>query len=225
MPCPIPLSRRCRFIALLAVVVLGLTACGDGETAAPSAVSSPTPSESAFPYAGTTPGLEVSPSEALGSLAGPEIACEPTGTELPASTTVNVTISDGEIDVDTDEIPAGIVRFNVENAGEEPHEMLLVFSADAGSLPVDDDGGVDESLITENTVRGEVPMFPAGETCPGVFDLPPGEYVVFCNVVEPAGQPNESHFESGEWAELTVVRASTASAHLDRTHEKHRTSL
>lgn len=217
MPSPMLLCPPCRVIALVAVVVLGLAGCGGGATADPSEAASPTPSVNEFPYAGTTPNLDVSPSEALGSLAGPEIACEPTGTELPASATVDVTISDGEIDLDTDEVPAGIVRFNVDNAGDEPHEMLLVFSADAGSLPVDDDGGVDESLITDNTLRGEVPMFPPGETCPGVFDLPPGEYVIFCNVVEPAGQPNESHFESGEWAELAAVRASTPSAHLDRS--------
>lgn len=131
-------------------------------------------------------------------------ACKPVGIELEPDAIIDVTITDGDIELSADEVEAGTVRFEVTNAGDEPHELLVVFSATPQELPLEDEGGVDESGITENTVVGEVTIFPAGTTCPGVFDLPDGQYVLFCNVVEPDGQ-NASHFENGETAQLTVT--------------------
>lgn len=195
-------GRHRRPIRLLPALLLALllAACG-GDEAGPTAEATGT-----FPYRGTERDLAASEAtEALGALAGSEIACESPGSSLEADAVVGVTITDGSLELDTEEVLAGTVRFDVTNNGEEPHELLVVFGADPDQLPLQDAGGVDESAIEENTVRGALSLFPAGTTCSGTFELPPGEYTILCNVVEPRDGVNESHFESGESAELVVT--------------------
>jgi hypothetical protein len=147
------------------------------------------------------------PTEPAGgeSLAGEAVSCDPTSTELEPAATVQVEIRDGAISVDTDRVSAGTIRFEVTNAGDEPHELIVVRADGPDALPPGSTGGVDESAIEEGTRYGEVGTFPAGETCPGVFDLIPGDYVLFCNVVEPDAGPNAGHFERGEWVEITAT--------------------
>lgn len=46
-------------------------------------------------------------------------------------------------------------------------------------------------------VVGEISEFPPGQTCYAKFDLPAGDYVLFCNL--------PTHFEQGMAAELSVT--------------------
>jgi hypothetical protein len=202
-------SRAWRHLLVVIVGCLGLvlTGCGRDDGAGVRTLGSEDGGLGDASASGTPLSLPsgVSREDALGSLTGPAIACEPTGTELPAETTVEVTIADDRIELSRSEAATGIIRFEVRNAGDEPHELLILFSAEPAELPVDDDGGVDESELTDNTVIGEVEVFPPGTTCPGVFNLPPGEYVLFCNVVEIDEGANDSHYENGERVSFTVT--------------------
>lgn len=187
-------------LALLVLVAVVMAACG-GDEIGPTVEAT-----SSFPYRGPDRELsDAEASEALGALAGSEIACESPGSSLEADAVVGVTIRNGSMELEDDEVLAGTVRFDVTNAGDEPHELLIVFGADPGQLPLQEEGGIDESAIDENTVRGALSLFPAGTTCSGTFDLPPGEYTILCNAVEPRDGVNESHFESGEFAQLVVT--------------------
>lgn len=185
---------------LLLVLVVVLAACGGDDELGPTVEATGT-----FPYRGPDRDLsEEEASEVLGALAGSEIACEEPGAALEPDAVVDVTITDGSLELGTDEVLAGTVQFDVTNAGEEPHELLIVFDAVAGELALEDEGGVDETALVDQ-VAGSLSLFPADSTCSGTFELPPGTYTVLCNVVEPRDGVNESHFESGEFAELVVT--------------------
>lgn len=184
-------------LLLMLLVALALTGCREDGSATGEVPGTLPPTGP--PFEG-----DLEPTEVFGSLAGPAVECQAPGTELPAETVVGVTITDGDITLDTDVVPAGIIRFEVTNAGDVPHELLIVFSAEPEGLPVDDNGGVDESEIQPDTVKGEIESFPAGVTCPGTFQLPAGEYVLLCNIVEITEGKNLSHYERGERAGLSV---------------------
>lgn len=200
------MTHRPATTALLAVILLALAGCGTdqveqtqeaiSEVAVIPDDASPTPTGLASAV----------PTEPVGggSLAGDPVSCDPTGTELDATATVQVEVVDGAMTLDTEAVDAGTLRFEVTNAGQEPHEVLIVRADGPDALPSAASGGVDESAIEEGLVVGEIGTFPAGETCPGVFDLIPGDYVLLCNVVEAAEGENVSHVERGEWARLTV---------------------
>jgi hypothetical protein len=44
----------------------------------------------------------------------------------------------------------------------------------------------------------------AGDTCNGTFDLEPGDYVLFCNLVHEEEGEIENHFQLGMRTEFTV---------------------
>ncbi|HET9771242.1 MAG TPA: hypothetical protein VFS16_10160 [Acidimicrobiia bacterium] len=93
---------------------------------------------------------------------------------------------------------AGVVTFVAENAGKEPHELVIVKGDKAEALPKDADGGMDEDKLAEGALIGEIEPFPGGQLCKGAFTLAAGKYVLLCNIVEtePSGE-KESHFKEG----------------------------
>jgi uncharacterized cupredoxin-like copper-binding protein len=77
-------------------------------------------------------------------------------------------------------VPAGEVRVVLTNKGPVSHE-LLIFRAAHGTLPTRPDGfTIDEDALQHRLV-GEI-----GAAGPGVrafvVRLPPGRYVIFCNM-------------------------------------------
>src|SRR5690606_2947474 len=106
------------------------------------------------------------------------------------------------ITLETDTVPAGLVEFEFENLGAEPHEVAIVRGDDPTTLPTTDDGAVDDDAIGDDLV-GEIEPFAAGETCAGTFDLSPGTYLLVCNIVEE--DEHEAHFEEGMVTTLTVT--------------------
>jgi hypothetical protein len=134
------------------------------------------------------------------------VECEPVGDISTATTTVDVTLDEWVIEVGAPSAPAGPVGFAADNRGKEPHELVVLKGVDAAALPLDDDGALDEAKLPDGALIGEIEPFPAGETCDGVFELDPAEYVLVCNIteVEPDGTV-ESHLKQGMLTTFTVT--------------------
>jgi hypothetical protein len=135
-----------------------------------------------------------------GPASGPtdKARCEPVGDRTKADTTVSVTLSEFAITLSRRTVPAGTVAFVARNAGAEPHEFVIVRAASAAALPTDDDGAVVEDRLAAGAEIGEVEAFPSDSSCHGTFDLTPGRYVMFCNLVDEHGHGGSgSHFAQG----------------------------
>jgi hypothetical protein len=109
-------------------------------------------------------------------------------------------------------VPAGIVSFLVENDGEEPHELVIVEADDAGSLPVDGDGALDEAELEAGALIGEIEPFDGGELCKGNFEVGEGNYVLLCNIVEEEDGDVEAHFKLGMFTTFEVGPAAGGEA-------------
>ena len=132
--------------------------------------------------------------------------CEIIGGDEAADVTaaVGVTLDEWSIVVDAESASAGPVTFSVRNAGDEPHE-LVILRATPADLTVAD-GQVDEAALGEDAFIGEVEAFDSGGTCNGTFELAAGEYVLFCNILEEEEDGEvESHFDHGMMTTLTVT--------------------
>lgn len=121
-------------------------------------------------------------------------ACRPVGDG--GGSTVAVTLDEWSVQAEQTSVAAGTVTFDVHNAGEEPHELVVVKGVPAEQLRVVD-GKVDEGTLPEGAFVGEVEAFPGGEDCKGTFELSAGSYVLFCNIVEQHDGKQESHFREG----------------------------
>lgn len=122
-------------------------------------------------------------------------ACEPVGGG--GGTDVPVVLDEWSVTPDTPATAAGTITFAADNGGEEPHELVVVQADGVASLPVDDRGALDEAALDEGALIGEIEAFPAGERCPGTFELDAGSYVLLCNIVEEEGGEVESHLALG----------------------------
>jgi len=117
-------------------------------------------------------------------------ACSDDGGE---DSTVKVTLSEFEVVADPDSVPEGDVTFDVENEGEETHELVVVRTDfDASELPTEDDGSVDEGADGIDVI-GETNEIDSGDSDSRVFSLDAGSYVLLCNLVE----GDESHYQQG----------------------------
>jgi hypothetical protein len=131
-----------------------------------------------------------------------EAACTPVG--AGGGTEVAVTLAEWSVAPSPASVPAGTVTFQARNAGKENHELVVVKGDRPDGLPVKD-GQVDEDGLPQGAFIGEVEAFPAGETCPGTFQLSAGSYVLFCNIAE--SEPDgtlESHYQEGMRSPFTV---------------------
>ena len=111
---------------------------------------------------------------------------------------LKVRLIEFEVNPERDFTAKGKMQFVVKNAGTEKHELVVVRGDDPASLPTDADGAVDESQIPESDKLGEIEEFKPGKTKKKIFKLSPGDYIVFCNVVdEEEDGTTVSHFEEG----------------------------
>ncbi len=137
-------------------------------------------------------GGEDSPGSASGAA-----ECTPVGDASSADTTINTTLDEYSVVLDAETTETGAVHFATENVGEEPHELVVVRAESPDDLPVGEDMRVSEDDLPEGSFIGEIEAFPAGQTCDGTFDLDPGSYVLFCNLVTDVGGVEVSHFLEG----------------------------
>ena len=148
------------------------------------------------------------PSSGSAAASGSGVAaeCEPVGDIATATSRVDVTLDEWTIEVGAPSATTGQVGFAAENVGKEPHELVVLTGVEADALPLDDDGALDEAQLPDGALIGEIEPFPAGESCDGVFELPPAEYVLVCNIseVEEDGTV-ESHLKQGMLTTFTVT--------------------
>ena len=153
---------------------------------------------------GSGSGSAASGSGSAASGSGAEAECAPVGDIAAADTTVTVELDEFSIEP-SGTAPAGAVGFELENVGEEPHEMVVVAGDSVEALPTDDDGALVEAELADGVLIGEVEPFPGGGSCSGVFDLAPGDYVLLCNIVEEEDGETESHLAEGMATTFTVA--------------------
>lgn len=106
---------------------------------------------------------------------------------------IAVVLDEWLIDPEVAEMDAGVVDFVVTNAGDEPHELVVIRSdAEPSELTVVD------GLVPEADVdfRGEVEEFPANSIRVGTFRLEAGRYLLICNIPQ--------HYEQGMVTEFVV---------------------
>jgi uncharacterized cupredoxin-like copper-binding protein len=115
--------------------------------------------------------------------------------------TLKVQLDEYSIKPSTDAVKAGKVRLDVQNIGDVVHEVVIVRAGAADKLPKKTDGSIDEDKIVESDKAGEVKEIGPGATKSNTFDLSPGAYVLFCNLVDDG---NVSHFSQGMSSVLKV---------------------
>jgi uncharacterized cupredoxin-like copper-binding protein len=93
--------------------------------------------------------------------------------------TLNVELFDWGIKLNPETAPAGNVRVKAKNTGSTEHEVVFIRT----DLPEDKLPVVDNK-VDENQVElvAEVEKFPAGKSETATLELPPGRYVVICNI-------------------------------------------
>ncbi len=111
---------------------------------------------------------------------------------------VGVTLKDFTVDMGTTEVPAGHVAFNVDNRGPSTHEFLIVRTdLGSGGLPIGSDGLTVEEDSAQLELVKEDSELDIGVSRALVVDLPPGHYVLYCNL--------EGHYLGGMHASLVVT--------------------
>jgi hypothetical protein len=186
-----------RVLVLMAACALVLVACGDDDGGSVREVGG---SDS-----GSAAGSPSAPASGSGSGSAVDAECDAVGDKDDASATVDVKLDEFTITLDTRIVAAGKVHFALTNAGEEPHEFVVIRGVAADKLPLDDDGALDESKLADGALIGEVEPFPGGETCDGTFELAAGDYTLVCNIVEDHDGETMAHLEKGMVTTLTVT--------------------
>lgn len=192
---------RKAFMALVLPLLLTLTACGGGDEGTVRNIGEQTGSAT---HGGTATGARTDSVTHGGTVTGAAV-CKPVGDPATATSTLDVTLDEWSVQPAQPRVAAGRVTFTADNVGEMPHELVIVrFAGDPGALPVDEEGAVDEQKLPPDALVGEIEAFPPGMTCQGTFDLPPGEYVLLCNIVDRQGGELHVHYQLGMRTKLTA---------------------
>jgi plastocyanin len=187
IPYPFRAIRCGALIGTLATALLvSLAACG---TASDSAGSAPPPVAAAptatvaavaVDAATATPGADMGmdmgtmpPAEPTSAEAAPAVAAPASGESAATAVEVQATLREWALDLNQTEVPAGTVRFVVNNQGRFAHNFTI---KDAN-----------------NTVLGKTPTF-AADKGPQVVEvtLAPGTYTVYCSLPGHAAQGQQN---------------------------------
>jgi hypothetical protein len=118
---------------------------------------------------------------------------------------LDVVLDEYSIVTDVDTLPEGPIKFDIKNAGEIEHELLIVRSDIPGAeLPTKDDGSFDEGAGGVDVER-EIDDLDAGAETSRSYELDPGNYVLLCNIVDDSDGSETSHYAKGMWTELTIT--------------------
>jgi uncharacterized cupredoxin-like copper-binding protein len=136
----------------------------------------------------TTAGGSVSPASTSA------VPCETP--EAGTGTPVGAAEKDFSIELDTASTEAGSTTFDVDNAGPSTHEFVVFATdLDPASLPVGDDGNVDEEGEGVTHID-EIEDIGSGCSASLTVDLAAGNYVLICNL--------PGHYAAGMHAPLKV---------------------
>jgi hypothetical protein len=140
-----------------------------------------------------------------GTASGQAAACKPVGDAGRSDATVAVELKEWSVLPARADVAAGTVTFDANNTGAEAHELVVVRADDPAKLPLAADGTVDEEKLPEGAFVGEVEPFPAKQHCTGTFQLTPGRYALFCNILETeADGTKQNHYANGMRARFEV---------------------
>ena len=113
----------------------------------------------------------------------------------------SVALSEFSVTVEPSSVESGEVSFSVENVGGITHEFVVVSTdLDASDLPTTEDGSVDEEGEGIAPID-EIEDIEAGDSGSLTVDLDPGNYVLFCNVVD----GDQVHYREGMHTTFTVT--------------------
>jgi len=120
-----------------------------------------------------------------------------------AGQTVDVTLQEWAVVPASESVAAGDVTFAITNTGpEDEHEFVVMKTdLDAGALPTDDSGVVDEAGEGMEVID-EVEDLPVGESQDLAVELDAGHYVLLCNIYDDTEQ--EAHYTLGMRINFTV---------------------
>ncbi len=118
---------------------------------------------------------------------------------------VKLTLEEWSVVTDVDTLPEGPIKFDIKNAGEREHELLIVRSDIPGAeLPTKDNGSFDDDAGGVD-VKHDIDKLDAGDETSRSYSLDPGNYVLLCNIVEDSDGTETSHFAKGMWIEFTIT--------------------
>lgn len=169
-----------KFVATIGVLTLLLGACGGGgeEQAAPTATPAGADTDT-----GTVDGDT--------DTDGADGDADTDGTDGAIMTE----LTEWAVEPDTNSTVAGSVTFDVENAGDQPHEFVVVQTDLApGELPTEE-GKVDEEAA-EVEVLDRTENLDSGGSASLSVDLEAGDYALICNI--------PGHYQSGMHTGFTV---------------------
>ncbi len=128
---------------------------------------------------------------------GPTPTVGPTATPRAGAQQVAVSLTEFEVAPEVTSIGDGPVDFQVSNEGVIVHNFRVIATDLAvDELPLDDTGlAVDETQV--EVVGGFVEAITGGESRSAPVDLPPGNYVLICNVA--------THYQAGMWVGFEVA--------------------
>jgi uncharacterized cupredoxin-like copper-binding protein len=109
---------------------------------------------------------------------------------------VNIAYNGFTIQASRTTVHPGPVVFNINNQnGQVPHEFLVVKTdTPADQLPLGSQSKVDESSLT---IVGKVAQIDLGQSSTLTVPLPPGHYVLMCNLL--------GHYQLGMHADFIVA--------------------
>ncbi len=123
-----------------------------------------------------------------------------------SSDDVKASLKEFSVTLDSRQHKAGSISIKVDNTGSIKHEFIIMRAKDAAALPLDAQGGVDEEKVAEADKPGEIAEFAQGTSKTKKFNLPAGDYVMFCNLVnEKSGTPPVVHFKLGMHETFTAT--------------------
>ncbi|MBI1195814.1 MAG: hypothetical protein GC138_08215 [Gammaproteobacteria bacterium] len=128
-----------------------------------------------------------------------------------SSPKLTLTFRDWAIDKDRDEIRAGPTTILLRNQSARTHEFVMIRINSKSQLPLhiettNPNEPLDEDQFSEEQIVTEVEHLPPGQVLSHEVTLIPGEYLIFCNVMESTADGVVSHYGMGMRTELTVVK-------------------
>jgi hypothetical protein len=138
----------------------------------------------------TKPLRRLLPLAALVALTAAACGNSTTASRAPQPSADSFVLTEWSVTVPTNPIHAGSFNVTASNQGHETHELVIVRAANAAALPTKPDGSVDEDKIPESDKVGEIAGVSAGKEVTKAFNLPAGNYVALCNIVDQMGAGN-----------------------------------
>lgn len=189
-------------MAMAAVLAVAAGACRGDDDEGAAARSSSTTADSGSSVAPTTrAGAEPEPVDPTGR----GLVCEPVGAAVDeAADVVSAEVSEHVITLDHTELQPGPVLVAMHNAGDRPHELLVVRAPEGlAGLPTTASGALDEDEL--EIVLDPIGPIGSGDSCEGTFPLEPGTYVFADNGPHTDDDEVESYVAEGMAVEVTVI--------------------